>query len=92
MLKLGDIAERCLGACGITKQRVQAFTGMADCGCEKRQESFNQFGYGLQARFANVRYRLRYTWQTLRYNAFTARLETYWRLQVMAFRALFHRR
>lgn len=91
MVRLGDIAERWLGAVGITKQRVQLVSGRKDCGCAQRQEALNQFGHGLQMRVANCRHRLRYTWQRLRYNNFTVRLGTYWRLQVMAFRALFQK-
>lgn len=91
MLKFGDIAERWLSAAGITKQRVQLVSGSKGCGCAQRQEALNQFGYRFQMRVANYRHRLRYTWQRIRHNSFTARIAAYWQLQVMAFRALFQR-
>lgn len=40
---LGDYVEKALSAIGITKERVEKFTGKP-CGCGKRQEALNRFG------------------------------------------------
>ena len=48
MIALGDITERALTSVGITKERVQAVTGKKDCGCRKRQEAMNAWGYRWQ--------------------------------------------
>jgi len=50
MLALGDITERLLRFFGITKERVQAATGKKPCGCAKRQEAMNKWGFRWQQR------------------------------------------
>ena len=47
MIALGDIVERCLRSCGITKERVAAVLGVEDCGCKQRQQWLNEVGYKL---------------------------------------------
>jgi hypothetical protein len=74
MIALGDITERFLRFFGITKERVQAVTGKEDCGCSKRQEAMNQWGYAWQHRLAMPIYWLRYRWQTIRYGVFWHRV------------------
>lgn len=44
---LGDIVAHAFAAIGITKDCVQAVVsvvGIADCGCEQRQETLNRVG------------------------------------------------
>lgn len=50
MIAIGDITERCLRFFGITKERVQAATGKKQCGCAKRQEAMNNWGFRWQQR------------------------------------------
>ena len=49
-VNLGDMAERVLSAVGITRERVQAWTGSKDCGCKRRQRAWNAWGHRQQAR------------------------------------------
>ena len=42
-IRLGDAVAKVLSLFGITKQRVEVFTGKP-CGCQKRQEALNTFG------------------------------------------------
>jgi hypothetical protein len=82
MIALGDIVERCLRACGITKERVAAVTGVADCGCPKRQKALNEIGYQWQSRLG------RYV-RAVRYSAAVYRLYAAGRHLYLAFRVLF---
>jgi hypothetical protein len=74
MIALGDTTERVLRFFGITKQRVQAVTGNKDCGCHKRQEAINEWGYAWQYRLGMMIYWLRYRWHMIRYAAFWQRV------------------
>jgi hypothetical protein len=51
---VGDLVERMLTGIGITKERVQAWTRVKDCGCAKRQQWLNQWGYKQQDRIERV--------------------------------------
>lgn len=42
---VGDLVERMLASIGITKERVQAWTRVKDCGCANRQKWLNRWGY-----------------------------------------------
>ena len=42
---LGDVIAAGLAAVGITKERVANAIGVDDCGCPKRQEQLNAFGW-----------------------------------------------
>jgi len=74
MIALGDITERALSFVGITKERVQAVTGKQDCGCRKRQEAMNAWGYRWQGRllapYRYALYRMEMTSRWLRYSRF----------------------
>ena len=50
MIAVGDIAERFLRFFGITRERVQAATGKKQCGCAKRQDAMNKWGFRWQQR------------------------------------------
>lgn len=58
MFMLGDAVERLLRSVGMTKERVQAITGNADCGCARRQEQANNFGLLIQRYAINILYRV----------------------------------
>jgi len=45
---VGDLVETILTSVGITKERVQQWTRTKDCGCKKRQQWLNQWGYQQQ--------------------------------------------
>lgn len=47
---LGDFVESALTVLGITKERVEEFTGKP-CGCAARQEALNRFGDRVMAAF-----------------------------------------
>ena len=72
MFSLGDITERSLTSVGITKDRVQAVTGKKDCGCRKRQEAMNAWGYRWQDRllapYRYAMYRIETTSHWMRYS------------------------
>jgi len=51
---VGDLVERMLTGIGITKERVQAWTRVKDCGCAKRQRWLNQWGFKQQDRIERV--------------------------------------
>ena len=51
---VGDAVERMLSAVGITKERVQEWTRTKDCGCPKRQQWLNQWGYAQQEKLERV--------------------------------------
>jgi hypothetical protein len=74
MIALGDITERALTSVGITKDRVQALTGKKDCGCRKRQEAMNAWGYRWQDRlfapYLYAMYRIEMTSHWLRHSRF----------------------
>jgi hypothetical protein len=89
MIALGDISERCLRFFGITKERVRAVTGKADCGCEKRQAAMNDWGYRWQYRLLVPCYWLRNLWHRVRYGAIATRFGMAARFLGMAFRVLF---
>jgi hypothetical protein len=88
MAKLGDFIAFLLEAAGITKARVSGLLGR-DCGCVKRQESLNKWGYEVQLRIAGVLRTGRIVWQAIRHNGITGRIEVFLKLQRMAFRSLF---
>ena len=47
---LGDVVALAFATVGITKARAQAVAqavGIADCGCDGRQERLNQIGYAV---------------------------------------------
>lgn len=67
MFALGDIVEKVLRVFGITKDRVQAVTGKP-CGCKKRQDAMNIWGYRFQQRmFAPVAWFIN-RWQFVKYS------------------------
>lgn len=88
MIALGDVLERCLRACGITKERIAAVTGVADCGCPKRQEALNQLGYQWQSLGGRIYWRLRDWVRAARYSAATYRLYAAGRHLYLAVRVL----
>lgn len=45
---VGGLVERMLTSVGITKERVQAWTRLKDCGCKARQRWLTQWGYRQQ--------------------------------------------
>lgn len=45
---LGDLVETMLTSVGITKERVQQWTRTKDCGCKKRQQWLNEWGFEKQ--------------------------------------------
>ena len=51
---VGDAVERMLSAVGITKELVQEWTRTKDCGCTKRQQWLNQWGYAQQDKLERV--------------------------------------
>jgi hypothetical protein len=46
--------EKMLVRVGITKEQVQAWTRVKDCGCAKRQQWLNQWGYRQQDRIERI--------------------------------------
>jgi hypothetical protein len=42
--KIGTAVEKMLSGVGITKERVAEWTGLKDCGCEKRKEWLDAWG------------------------------------------------
>lgn len=50
--KLGDAVERMLSAVGVSKERVERWTGTAGkpggCGCSKRKQTLNDLGDSVQ--------------------------------------------
>ena len=73
MIAIGDVTERFLRLFGITKERVQAVTGKP-CGCQKRQEAMNAWGYRVQQRIFHPMAWLINHWQFVRYNRFVMRV------------------
>lgn len=67
MIALGDTTERFLKLFGITKERVQAVTGKP-CGCKKRQEAMNVWGYRFQQRLHLPMAWLINRWQFVKYS------------------------
>jgi hypothetical protein len=51
---VGDLVETLLTRVGITKERVQAWTRVKDCGCKKRAAWLNQWGYRQQERMERL--------------------------------------
>lgn len=47
-IAVGDLVETMLTSVGITKKRVQQWTRTNDCGCKKRQQWLNQWGFEKQ--------------------------------------------
>lgn len=89
MIAFGDIAERALRAAGITKERVQIATGMQDCGCDKRQQAMNEFGYRWQRWFLIVPLWLRYKAELLASSRRAKRIKAAWQHIQAAWRILF---
>ena len=92
MLAIGDIAERCLQFCGITKERVQAVTKKKDCGCAKRQSAMNEWGFQWQYRLILPFYWLREKWRRFLYGVFCRRFSLSAQYFRMGFRVLFYGR
>jgi hypothetical protein len=67
MIALGDTTERFLRSFGITKERVQAVTGKP-CGCKKRQEAMNIWGYRVQQRLFRPMAWFINRWQFVKYS------------------------
>lgn len=53
-VSLGAAVEQMLLMLGITKERVQAWTRMKDCGCPARQRWLDQWGYAQQEKLERV--------------------------------------
>jgi hypothetical protein len=51
---VGDLVERMLTSVGISKERVQQWLRVKDCGCAKRQKWLNQWGYEQQNRIERL--------------------------------------
>lgn len=51
---VGDLVETMLTSVGITKERVQTWTRTKDCGCNKRQQWLNQWGYDQQEKIERL--------------------------------------
>jgi hypothetical protein len=51
---VGDLVERMLTGVGISKERVQQWLRVKDCGCAKRQKWLNQWGYKQQDRIERL--------------------------------------
>jgi hypothetical protein len=51
---VGDFVETLLARVGITKERVQQLTRTKDCGCKKRQQWLNQWGYDQQEKLERL--------------------------------------
>jgi hypothetical protein len=51
---VGDLVERMLTGIGISKERVQQWLRVKDCGCAKRQKWLNQWGYKQQDKIERV--------------------------------------
>jgi hypothetical protein len=81
---LGDIIALVLSSVGVTKKRVQDMLGVADCGCHQRQQSLNELP-------GRVRQRLRGVGVRLRHSQPFIRCAQFWKLQRMAWLALFGR-
>jgi len=47
---VGDIVEKTLTSVGVTKELVKKITRAKDCGCAKRQQWLNEWGYKQQER------------------------------------------
>jgi len=91
MIAIGDVVSRVLAFLGITKARVKAVVG-GDCGCERRQQNWNAWGFAWQRRLLERYYaariwlssRLRWRWPgQLRW-----RLAMAWQFAGMAVRVL----
>lgn len=54
LVPLGDLVEKTLTFVGVTKKRVQAVTRTKDCGCQKRQQWLNQWGFRQQERLLRL--------------------------------------
>lgn len=89
MIALGDVVERCLRACGITKERLASVTGVADCGCDKRREALNQAGYTWQRRIMLPVYSARDLLRLARYSSAGRRVAMSGRHLYLAARVLF---
>ena len=88
MVALGDIAERILRLFGITKERVQAITGKP-CGCKKRQETMNAWGYRVQQRMAVPLAWFINRWQFVECSRAVYRFREAFRYFAIGFRVLF---
>ena len=87
MLAIGNITERLLRFFGITKERVQAVTGKP-CGCKKRQEVMNVWGYRVQQRLFRPLAWLINHWQFVKYSRPVMRVSEACRYFRMGFRVL----
>lgn len=89
MIAIGDKIERLLAACGITKELVRAVTAGKDCGCQKRQEAMNAWGFRIQSRVLYAAQWISHRWQIVRYGRAAMRLSASWHHLKMAVRVLF---
>jgi hypothetical protein len=88
MIALGDTTERFLRSFGITKERVQAIT-RKPCGCKKRQEAMNLWGYRVQQRLFRPMAWFVNRWQFVKYSPAVMRIAESARYFRMGFRILF---
>ena len=51
---VGNLVERMLTGVGITKERVQAWTRLKNCGCASRQRWLTRWGYDQQDRIERL--------------------------------------
>jgi hypothetical protein len=65
-IAVGDLVERMLSGLGISKERVQQWLRVKDCGCAKRQKWLNQWGYKQQDRIERLPQGLRFAARELR--------------------------
>jgi hypothetical protein len=90
MIAFGDLLERLLRNAGITKERVQAAVGARDCGCAKRQQAMNKWGFAIQQRLLRPFFRFRDIAFRLRYTIVAMRAQAALRHIFVAFRILFY--
>jgi len=51
---VGGAVEKLLTAVGVTKERVQQWTQLSDCGCAARQRWLDQWGYAQQEKIERI--------------------------------------
>ena len=64
-------------ACGITKERITSLSGAKDCGCKKRQEAMNRYGFLLQHWIFYPVLLAQQGWHGVRMNPFWGRLRLF---------------
>lgn len=53
-IAVGDLLATMLASLGITKERVQQWARVRDCGCDKRQAWLNGMGFRQQERMSRI--------------------------------------